>query len=59
MPDDTGSKWTPADVRGLVNDVLKWALLLYSLYLGVDAKVDATKARADAAHVRLMLGQAK
>lgn len=52
-------QWTPADVRGLVNDVFKWVLLGVSLWLGVDAKKEATEAKAEVGKVRVLMGQAK
>jgi hypothetical protein len=53
------TKWTPAEVRGLVNDVLKWVLLVLSLWFGVDAKVDSMKSRAEVATVKKELGETR
>lgn len=45
MPDET--KWTPADVRALVGDIGKWALIVLGLVFGYLADKKATKAREE------------
>lgn len=47
-----GQKWTPAEVRGLVNDVCKWLFLAAALFLGVDAKLDAVASKAGLAQAQ-------
>lgn len=52
------SKWTPAEVRGLVNDIFKWLVIIAGLWLGVDAKREAAQATAKAESVhRVVMGQ--
>jgi hypothetical protein len=45
MADET--KWTPADVRALVGDIGKWALIVLGLVFGYLADQKATKAREE------------
>jgi hypothetical protein len=57
------TKWTPTEVRGLVNDVLKWALLVLALLYTRHADQSAADAGKSAAvlaekhaHLRAAMG---